>query len=78
MAGKPPIWQRSMPPDERDFENALARNIFQDGRYRRTGRPGSRVTRAPHCGELDAQEQGALVRGEVAFPDPEAFADARA
>ncbi len=63
--------------DERDFENALARNIFPEAAST-TGRPGLRVTRAPSFGELDAQEDGALIRGEVVFPSPEAFADARA
>jgi cytochrome b pre-mRNA-processing protein 3 len=62
-------------PDERHFENALARNIL-----RGAGLVGavrlSRYARAV-VGELDAQEEGALVRGELAFPRPEAFADAR-
>jgi cytochrome b pre-mRNA-processing protein 3 len=58
--------------DERVFEKALARNIFPAGndagaaqlaRYAR-----ATVTR------LDAQDDGALIRGEVVFPSPEAFA----
>ena len=58
--------------DERVFEKALARNIFPAGndagaaqlaRYARAA-----VTR------LDAQDDGALIRGEVVFPSPEAFA----
>ena len=61
--------------DERVFEKALARNIFPAGneagaaqlaRYARAA-----VTR------LDAQDDGALIRGEVVFPSPEAFAHAR-
>jgi cytochrome b pre-mRNA-processing protein 3 len=57
--------------DERVFEKALARNIFPAGndagaahlaRYARAA-----VTR------LDAQDDGALNRGEVDFPKPEAF-----
>lgn len=57
--------------DERVFEKALARNIFPAGddagaaqlaRYARAA-----VTR------LDAQDDGALIRGEVVFPSPEAF-----
>jgi cytochrome b pre-mRNA-processing protein 3 len=60
--------------DGADFENALARNIF-----RGAGLVGavrlSRYARAV-VGELDAQEEGALARGELAFPRPEAFADA--
>ncbi|MGA8614896.1 MAG: ubiquinol-cytochrome C chaperone family protein [Xanthobacteraceae bacterium] len=62
---------------DRDFEKAIARNIFQtDGIDDRAVRL-ARYARAA-LGELDAQEQGALIRGEVAFPNPEAFADARA
>ena len=57
--------------DERVFEKALARNIFPAGndagaaqlaRYARAA-----VTR------LDAQDDGALIRGEVVFPSPEVF-----
>jgi len=58
--------------DERVFEKALARNIFPAGddagaaqlaRYARAA-----VTR------LDAQDDSALIGGEVVFPSPEAFA----
>ena len=58
--------------DQRVFEKALARNIFPAGndagaaqlaRYARAA-----VTR------LDAQDDGALTRGEVVFPSPEVFA----
>ena len=60
--------------DERDFENALARNMLQgaslDGIVR-----VARYARAA-IRELDAQEEGALARGELGFPSPEAFADA--
>jgi cytochrome b pre-mRNA-processing protein 3 len=61
--------------DARIFEKALARNIFPAGndagaaqlaRYARAA-----VTR------LDAQDDGALIRGEVVFPSPEAFAQER-
>jgi cytochrome b pre-mRNA-processing protein 3 len=61
--------------DQRVFEKALARNIFPAGddagaaqlaRYARGA-----VTR------LDAQDDGALIRGEVVFPSPEAFAQER-
>ena len=63
--------------DERDFEKALARNIFQtEGIDDRVARL-ARYARAA-LGGLDAQDQGAFVRGEVAFPNPEAFADAKA
>jgi cytochrome b pre-mRNA-processing protein 3 len=61
--------------DERDFENALARNMLNkaglDGAVRL-----ARYARAV-IDELDAQEEGALVRGELAFPSPEAVTDAR-
>ena len=58
--------------DERVFEKALARNIFPAGndagaaQLARYGRAA--VTR------LDAQDDGALISGEVVFPRPEAFA----
>jgi cytochrome b pre-mRNA-processing protein 3 len=61
--------------DERVFEKALARNIFPAGndagaaqlaRYARAA-----VTR------LDAQDDSALMRGEVVFPSPEAFVHER-
>jgi cytochrome b pre-mRNA-processing protein 3 len=63
--------------DERDFENALARNIFPgsagiDAKAIRLARYARAVVQ-----ELDAQENNALMRGDVAFPSPEAFADAR-
>jgi cytochrome b pre-mRNA-processing protein 3 len=57
--------------DQRVFEKALARNIFPAGndvgaaqlaRYARAA-----VTR------LDAQDDGALMGGEVVFPSPEDF-----
>jgi len=64
-------------PDQRDFENALARNIFSNTDV--GGGPArlARYARAVVC-ELDAQEADALLRGEVAFPSAEAFTDARA
>src|ERR1700722_11434597 len=58
--------------DERVFEKALALNIFPAGnaagaiQLARYGRAA--VVR------LDAQNDGALTRGEVVFPSPEAFA----
>ena len=61
--------------DQGDFEKALARNIFQmDGIDDRAVRLARYVRAA--LGALDAQDQGAFIRGEVAFPNPEAFADA--
>jgi cytochrome b pre-mRNA-processing protein 3 len=62
-------------PDPRDFENALARNILvgeaSDG--------AADLARYAYAAvrELDAQEEGALLRGELAFPSPEAVANAR-
>jgi len=61
--------------DERDFEKALARNILKDAGSDEMVRLG-RYARAV-IGDLDVQDEGALVRGELVFPDPEAFADAR-
>jgi cytochrome b pre-mRNA-processing protein 3 len=61
-------------PDVQNFENALARNILGDASSDGAVRL-SRYARAV-IGELDAQE-GALIRGELAFPRPEAFVDAR-
>jgi cytochrome b pre-mRNA-processing protein 3 len=63
-------------PDEGTFENALARNIFMDSaaghRAARLARYARAVVR-----ELDAQEPVRLIRGDIAFPKPEATADAR-
>jgi cytochrome b pre-mRNA-processing protein 3 len=60
---------------ERDFENALARNMLPDGDLDAAVRL-ARYARAV-IGELDAQEEGALMRGEIALPSPKAFAHAR-
>jgi cytochrome b pre-mRNA-processing protein 3 len=62
--------------DQRDFETALARNIF---RGTGVGRGPARLARYARAvvRELDAQELDALLRGEVGFPNAEAFADAR-
>lgn len=64
--------------DQRDFENALARNIFTGGSVGIDAKAArlARYARAA-AQELDAQKDDALMRGEVAFPSPEAFADAR-
>jgi cytochrome b pre-mRNA-processing protein 3 len=62
-------------PNERDFEKALARNIFQaagvDARAARLARYARAATR-----ELGAQQEGTLLCGEVVFPSPEAFVHA--
>jgi cytochrome b pre-mRNA-processing protein 3 len=62
--------------DERAFEKALARNIFADGIDDRAARL-ARYARATLKG-LDAQDDDALLRGEVVFPNAEAFAHERA
>jgi cytochrome b pre-mRNA-processing protein 3 len=59
------------------FENALARNILQaEGIDHRAARL-ARYARAAG-GQLDAQDDADLFGGVADFPDPEAFADARA
>lgn len=58
--------------DERVFEKALARNIFPAGNDA-GGAQLARYARAVVT-RLDAQDGGALIRGEVVFPSPEAFA----
>jgi len=61
--------------DHRDFEKALSRNIFP-GSDDAAAAQLARYARAA-VSRLDAQDDGALVRGEVVFPSPEAFAHAR-
>jgi cytochrome b pre-mRNA-processing protein 3 len=59
------------------FENALSRNILQTGggdpRAARLARYAREAAR-----QLDAQEDAGLFGGAMDFPQPEAFADARA
>jgi cytochrome b pre-mRNA-processing protein 3 len=57
--------------DERVFEKALARNIFAAGNDAGADKL-ARFARAAVT-SLDAQDDGALMRGEVVFPSPEAF-----
>jgi cytochrome b pre-mRNA-processing protein 3 len=57
--------------DQRVFEEALARNIFPAGNDAGAARL-ARYARAAVT-SLDAQDDGALIRGEVVFPGPEAF-----
>jgi cytochrome b pre-mRNA-processing protein 3 len=63
--------------DPQHFEKALARNILQaediDHRVARLARYARAVAR-----RLDAQSDADLFGGAADFPDPEAFADARA
>ena len=54
--------------DERVFEKALARNIFPAGDDAGAAQL-ARYARAAATG-LDAQDDGALIRGEVVFPAP--------
>ena len=57
--------------DERVFEKALARNIFPAGNEAGAAQL-ARYARAAVT-SLDAQDDGALIRGEVVFPGPEVF-----
>src|ERR1700726_1378195 len=61
--------------DERVFEKALARNIFPAGNDAGAAQL-ARYARAA-VSRLDAQDDGALIRGEVVFPAPEAFVHER-
>jgi cytochrome b pre-mRNA-processing protein 3 len=72
-------------PDRRDFEKALARNIFAVGDEAAAASLAAYARAALarldaqdlDAQDLDAQDDGALLRGEVVFPNPEAFAHAR-
>jgi cytochrome b pre-mRNA-processing protein 3 len=58
--------------DERELENALARNIFPDagsGRAARLARYARTALR-----EFAAQDESALRRGEIVYPNPESVA----
>jgi cytochrome b pre-mRNA-processing protein 3 len=63
--------------DGRVFENALARNIFalseRDDRAVRLARYACAAVR-----ELDARQEKHLMAGQLCFPNPEAFLNARA
>jgi len=61
--------------DQRVFEKALARNIFAAGDDAGSAQL-ARYGRAAVTG-LDAQDNGALMRGEVVFPSPEAYVQER-
>jgi cytochrome b pre-mRNA-processing protein 3 len=62
-------------PDDRELENALARNIFRGvegegaGRLARYARAASR--------DFADHDEDAVLRGEIAFPKPETIADVR-
>lgn len=61
--------------DQRVFETALARNIFAAGND--TGAAQLACYAREAVTRLDAQDDGALIRGEVVFPSPEAFVHER-
>ncbi len=62
--------------DERELEKALRRNIFADADADNGGatRLAQYVRAARH--RFEDQEDGALLRGEVAFPQPDRIAEA--
>jgi cytochrome b pre-mRNA-processing protein 3 len=60
-------------PDDDELVNALARNIFGAAAASELPRRLAAYVRAA-VRELDAQHDEALLRGEIAFPNPEAFA----
>jgi cytochrome b pre-mRNA-processing protein 3 len=61
-------------PDQRELEMALARNIFADAE---PGQGAIRLARYARTAlrQFEAQEEDALLRGDVEFPEPEAIAD---
>jgi cytochrome b pre-mRNA-processing protein 3 len=61
--------------DERELEKALRRNIFQDADAKRSAVRLARYVRAARR-EFAGQEDGALLRGEVVFPQPQSIAEA--
>jgi cytochrome b pre-mRNA-processing protein 3 len=61
--------------DQRVFEKALARNIFPAGNDAGAAQLARYAREA--ATRLDAQDDGALLRGEVVFPSPEAFVQER-
>jgi cytochrome b pre-mRNA-processing protein 3 len=61
-------------PDERDLEKALARNIFPDVVGKNGARRLAQYARTA-LRQLAAQDEAALLRGEIAFPSPGSIAD---
>ena len=61
--------------DNRELEKALRRNIFQDADVERGAARLARYVRAARA-QFAGQEDGALLRGEVAFPQPQSIAEA--
>ena len=64
--------------DARELENTLRRNIFAEADAGTTARGARRLARYVHAARrrLEDQEDGALLRGEVSFPQPETVAEA--
>ena len=64
-------------PGERELEMALARNIFA-GAEAGHSHGAVRLARYARTAlrQFEGQEEGALLRGDVVFPEPEAIADA--
>jgi cytochrome b pre-mRNA-processing protein 3 len=62
-------------PDDRELENALVRNIFRGVNGDGVGR-SARYARAVSRDFAD-HDEGALLRGQVAFPKPETIANVR-
>ena len=73
--GRRAAYLAALDTGDRAFENALARNIFQDKALERAVEL-ARYARAV-VSALDAQERAALMSGEPVFPKPEDFVDAR-
>jgi cytochrome b pre-mRNA-processing protein 3 len=62
--------------DPEVFEKAVQRNIFAAGGDAGAAQLAAYARAALH--RLDVQDDGALMRGDVVFPNPEAFIHARA
>ena len=60
--------------DERELEKALQRNIFQGADSERGAARLARYARAA-LRQFEDQENGALLRGEVVFPEPDSIAE---
>ena len=61
--------------DERELEKALRRNIFADADANDGATRLARYVRAARR-QFEDQEDGALLRGEIAFPQPDRIIEA--
>jgi cytochrome b pre-mRNA-processing protein 3 len=61
--------------DDRELEKTLRRNIFEDADVERGAARLARYVRAARR-QFAGQEDGALLRGEVAFPQPQSIVEA--